>query len=245
MEPEASRLTNAGDAHAACGDYAEAIEIYEEALRLGGATPRLHHNLGRALYEMGEVSQATRHFKTAAAGCDAIDPWLALATLVPGDPGASNENILETRRAFAARLESIAPARAPGRAPGPPGRRIRVGYLSSWFDHANYMKPVWSLLKHLDRASFEVHLFSDTLPENMPGFVYAGLRELVARDAASLEDLRTLAGARGRLERWRAVQRDRLSASPVCDGAALGRHMAHVYRAVVRQERTPRSAPRS
>jgi predicted O-linked N-acetylglucosamine transferase (SPINDLY family) len=33
------------------------------------------------------------------------------------------------------------------------------------------MKPVWSLLKHLDRRCFEVHLFSDTLPANMPGFV--------------------------------------------------------------------------
>jgi protein O-GlcNAc transferase len=170
VQPDATHLTEAADAHTAGGDYAEAIEVYERALTLGAATPQLHHNLGRALYEMGEIPRATRHFETAAATCDAIGPWLALATTIPGDPGASNERILEVRRAFAARLESLAPARASGPAPDPPDGRIRVGYLSSWFDHANYMRPVWSLLKHLDRASFEVHLFSDTLPADMPGF---------------------------------------------------------------------------
>jgi Flp pilus assembly protein TadD len=47
------RLSEAADVLAAGGDYAEAIEVYERALRLGMVTPRLHHNLGSALYEMG------------------------------------------------------------------------------------------------------------------------------------------------------------------------------------------------
>jgi len=38
---------------------------------------------------------------------------------------------------------------------------LRVGYLSAFFQHNNWMKPVWGLINHHDRSRFEVHLFSD------------------------------------------------------------------------------------
>ncbi len=175
VELDPAPLIKSADALAASGNCAEAIKVYERALQLGPATAQLHHNLGRALYEMGEISRAVGHFETAAVTCNLIDPWLALATVIPADPAASNEKILEVRRAFAARLAALAPvcSSEPSRPPESSRGRIRVGYLSSWFDHANYMKPVWALLKYLDRASFDVHLFSDTLPANMPGFTPA------------------------------------------------------------------------
>ncbi len=169
IEPDAARLTEAADARAAAGDFAGALANYERALETGAATPRLHHALGRVLFRLGEVPLAAGHFETAAAACDLLDPLLALATLAPGNPAASNERILDVRRAFAARLQRMAPARPPASRRHHEGR-IRVGFLSSWFDHANYMKPVWSLLNHLDRRSFQVHLFSDTFPARMPGF---------------------------------------------------------------------------
>lgn len=173
-------MAEAGDELADAGDYAEAIGLYEDALRRGESTPHVHHNLGRALFEMGDISTAVGHFERAAAASDQVGPRLALATIIPGDPAASNARILQVRRAFATRLAEAAASRPAARQRPPESRdgrppefcdsRIRVGFLSSWFDRGHYMKPVWSLLEHLDRASFEVHLFSDTLPADMPGF---------------------------------------------------------------------------
>ena len=42
-----------------------------------------------------------------------------------------------------------------------PGRTIRLGYVSAYFDKRNWMKPVWGLINHHDRDRFEVHLLSD------------------------------------------------------------------------------------
>jgi predicted O-linked N-acetylglucosamine transferase (SPINDLY family) len=41
------------------------------------------------------------------------------------------------------------------------GERLRVGYMSSFFQDHNWMKPVWGLINHHDRRQFEIHLFSD------------------------------------------------------------------------------------
>jgi predicted O-linked N-acetylglucosamine transferase (SPINDLY family) len=38
---------------------------------------------------------------------------------------------------------------------------LRLGYLSSFFAHPNWMKPVWGLVNHHNRERVEVHLFSD------------------------------------------------------------------------------------
>lgn len=169
---DADRLAREADSRAAAGEYAAAIETYERCLRMGSGTPELHHNLGRALHEMGEASRAARHFETAAASCDAIDPWLALATLIPGCPGASGERILEVRRAFAARLDALAPVVSDpdSRPPDSGDGRIRIGYLSGFFHRPNYMKPVWALIRNHDRSAFQVHLLSDGEEREMPGF---------------------------------------------------------------------------
>jgi predicted O-linked N-acetylglucosamine transferase (SPINDLY family) len=42
---------------------------------------------------------------------------------------------------------------------------LRIGYLSSFFHHRNWMKPVWGVVNNHDRDVFEVHLFSDA-PES-------------------------------------------------------------------------------
>ena len=69
---------------------------------------------------------------------------------------------------------------------------------------------------------------------------HAGLGDFVARDAAALEDLAVALACDpaycGRLERWRFDQRRSLGASKVCNGVALARHMARVYKALLRHE---------
>ncbi len=169
---DAARLARDADSRAEAGEYAPAIEIYERCLRMGPGSAELRHNLGRALFEMGESTRAARHFEAAAEGSDAINPWLALATVIPGCPAASGEKILEVRRAFASRLEALDPVLSgpEPRRPLPGDGRIRIGYLSGWFHRPNYMKPVRALLRNHDRSAFEVHLFSDGEEREMPGF---------------------------------------------------------------------------
>jgi predicted O-linked N-acetylglucosamine transferase (SPINDLY family) len=98
---------------------------------------------------------------------------LALASILPGCPTAGHEEVLRVRRELAAWLAAgRGGAPLPPRPPRPPPReRIRVGYLSSWFPAANYMKPVYGLLNAHDRRAVEIHLFSDAPPDApFPGY---------------------------------------------------------------------------
>src|SRR5208283_4466336 len=36
------------------------------------------------------------------------------------------------------------------------GSKLRIGYLSSFFQRRNWMKPVWGAINHHDRESFEI-----------------------------------------------------------------------------------------
>ena len=128
-----------------------------------------HHNLARALYRLGQVEQAASHLRTAAAQCEAIDPWLSLATILPGCPQASPEEIREVRRLFARRL-ATGVAESGDLWPLAKKTRdvLRVGYLSSFFHGANYMKPVWALINQHDRTAFEIHLCSDSRSGETP-----------------------------------------------------------------------------
>jgi predicted O-linked N-acetylglucosamine transferase (SPINDLY family) len=162
----------AGNEHVAHGEYALARRAFEACLALEPANAQARHGLGGALFKLGEVEAAAEQFHVAAEKGHVLASWLALATILPGCPGADHARIHAVRRRFAQELAAHNPAPAPAAAPQPkrhraPGRRIRVGYLSSFFDRPNYMKPVWGLLEHHDRARFEIHLFADT-PQPLP-----------------------------------------------------------------------------
>ena len=47
------------------------------------------------------------------------------------------------------------------RPPRPPsGGKLRIGYVSAFFDKPNWMKPVYGVINRHDRDRFEVHLVS-------------------------------------------------------------------------------------
>jgi predicted O-linked N-acetylglucosamine transferase (SPINDLY family) len=86
-------------------------------------------------------------------------PLGAIALIVPGGPASDNEAVLEVRRSWAERAFPAAERRQ--RPANTDDRPLRIGYVSSFFQDHNWMKPVWGLINHHDRRRFEVHLFSD------------------------------------------------------------------------------------
>ncbi len=152
-----------GEALVAGREYAQAIGFFRESLSTENTFPA-RHNLGQALFKLGEIDEAIGNLEAAARGSGAAVSWAALATLIPGAPGVDQAGILSLRRDFAdwlatSPMANTAPApQKRGRHPDDP---IRIGYVSSWFTGANYMKPVWALINNHDRSRFQVHLFSD------------------------------------------------------------------------------------
>ena len=153
------------------GEYAQAVGAYARSVELDGSDAEARHDYGRALYKLGDLAGAAAQLEQAAQLTDEVAPWLALATAAPGIPGYSQADVLRIRRTFAAQLAGISGKPPNARRIAGSSNRLRIGYLSSWFDHENYMKPVWGLINHHDRSQFEVHLFSDTSTEQgIPGY---------------------------------------------------------------------------
>lgn len=150
------------------GAYGEAAPSLQRALALAANVPAVHHELGKALFYLGEVDRALDHFRRAA---EAPDPELRrralsnIACIVPGSPRANNPSILEDRRVWA-QIEAArgAPADPPIPRPDAARGKLRVGYCSKFFHARNWMKPVWGVINHHDRSVFEIHLFSDGNP---------------------------------------------------------------------------------
>ena len=163
LDPNSSRAWYAAGCAATSGkEYADAMAYFQRALELHADWPEAQHNLGRVLFELGQVEGALDRFRQAAAGGDSALPETAIAVVIPGDPASDNQAILNARRAWAGRRLPVRPAaERPRRAVETGSGRIRVGYVSSFFPHHNWMKPVWGLINHHDRRRFEIHLFSD------------------------------------------------------------------------------------
>lgn len=117
------------------------------------------HNLGTTLHELGRTDDALDALKRSVqlGGFTAPMSRAAIATIIPGSTRADNAAVLAARRAFAADLPH-APCPAP---PGVPDRPVRIGYVSSFFQDRNWMKPVWGVINRHDRERFAVHLFSE------------------------------------------------------------------------------------
>jgi Tfp pilus assembly protein PilF len=138
-------------------EFAHADEAFRHGLEMPGDELPPWHNWGRARFELGDVTGAVDAFRRSLA--QGVEVSLRdLAVILPGDPTARPADILETRRRLA---ESVA-LPAGDWTPAPrAGARIRVGYLSSFFAKANYMKPVYALLEEHDPGRVEVELFHD------------------------------------------------------------------------------------
>ena len=154
-----------GCALAALGDHAPAVECFRRQIAIQPDNGLAMLNLGKSLFELGQVDPALEAFRRSLGRLPEGADGLALeniAVAIPGSPAAGNREILKARRAWAALClpGEATPRISAGRIPSP-RRAIRLGYVSSFFDKRNWMKPVWGLINHHDRERFEIHLFSD------------------------------------------------------------------------------------
>ncbi len=143
------------------GTYATALTCFRQAVSLVPDHRESHHNLGKVLFTLGLVDEALESFKASVALGGGFLPRTAIATVIPGSPRADNEAILAARRDWARTHLPAPPQTRRFQAPLAGDRRLRVGYLSSFFAHPKWMKPVWGLLNHHHHDRVEVHLFSD------------------------------------------------------------------------------------
>lgn len=157
-----------GHAAASMQEYGEAIPALRRALALRPDQHGLRVNLGKALFAIGHVSQATREFVRARQEGDAQTRTMALrnlAVVAPGDPELDNAAILAMRRDWAtAEAAGVTPIAARRQPVHPPGRRLRIAYYGSFFDRPNWMKMYMGVINAHDREQFELNLIVDGPP---------------------------------------------------------------------------------
>ncbi len=151
---------SAGCAESSRNEHAAASFCFRRALESDPGRREALHNLGHSLFKLGEVTEAIALFRQATAAGDPEAAESAIAVIIPGDPASDNQAILDARLTWAGR--SMPQPRPLGRFKArPSGQPMRIGYLSAFFQHHNWMKPVWGLIHQHDRSRFEIHLFSD------------------------------------------------------------------------------------
>ena len=153
------------------GREADAIPCFRRSLELDPNHAPSHHNLGQVLFNLGDTDGAIEQYRQAITlgGGSLSETMLAMTIAV--SPSADPQTILHTRRRWA---EQHLPRRMWNKEPkvGPkeagPQRRMRIGYVSAYFDHPNWMKPVWAVVNRHDRERFGLFLYSDGQPQHAP-----------------------------------------------------------------------------
>ena len=163
---DATIWCEAGRALCDVREYAQALDALQHSLRLG-PTDEARYELARAAFDLGDVETAAANFEAVAHSADLAQAWSSLAKIIPGVPSADHAKVRSVRCAFADRLrrETAPPPKRSQQTKHAHHERLRLGYVSSFFHRANYMKPVWGLINRHDRREFDVHLFSDSPPE--------------------------------------------------------------------------------
>lgn len=162
---------------------AEAIACFQQTIRLEPNHAAAHHNLGQSLFNLGHTDEAIAHYRRSIALGGGEKPETMLALSIAVSPTASPGEVLETRRAWSRRnfprhaaADIAVPPLAVSRvesslAQDAANKKIRIAYISAYFDYPNWMKPVWPVINGHDRSQFEVVLYSDGRTGHPPGYL--------------------------------------------------------------------------
>lgn len=141
------------------GALPNACQSFQRALLLEPQHVGATHNLGQSLFELGQIDAAVQQLMRAISLGGGAKSETLLAVIAPHSAGFSDEALLQLRSHWAERCLSPL-AETPAKRPATNGR-LRIGYVSSYFHQANWMKPVWGLVNQHRRDEFEIYLYSD------------------------------------------------------------------------------------
>lgn len=177
--------------HERASDVAEAISHFREAIRLDAKTVDAHFGLGSALVDSGQLDAGLDEYRTVIEldrqHADAASN-IAYLTLFAANTSAE--------RALAA-AKSWAAAHAPPRLDGlrervndpEPEKRLKVGYLGLFQDHATALFLEQQLVHH-DRSAFELYGYAiNARQDSVTDRQRARLHAL--RDVSHLDDAAT------------------------------------------------------
>ncbi len=180
-------LARAFSTHERAKDLGQAIAHCRKAILLNPKLVDAHYGLACALVDVGAIDEGLEHFRTVVR----LDPkhhvaQSNIAYLSVFDPAVSAAAALEAARAWSkahAAPEDTSLQHAHDRTPG---RRLRVGYVGIFQNHAQafFLEPLFS---HHDKTQFEVFGYAinerkDSSTERFRGH----LTQL--RDVSTLED---------------------------------------------------------
>ena len=169
------------------GIYPKALVCFKTAAALAPENGAAHHNAGTAAFKLGLTDEAISRFRSSLAAKDSFLSRTSIATLIPGSPAADHAAVLAARRDW---FETHLPP-TPTRLRAGRSARLRIGYLSSFFQSPNWMKPVWGLINEHDRQTIDIHLFADCAAAMCVGYVpderdtFHDISALSNRDAAA------------------------------------------------------------
>ena len=162
MKESYTALSQRGRHALEAGRYADALEAFRHLVAARPEHAPSQHNLAKAYFGLGEIDCAIDHFRKSIHLDRHPDSLGALATIAPFDPRMNHAQVLRFREAwYGSLVERSKRRRLPRRRKLSPSTILRVGYVSSFFHCANWMKPVWGLINHHNPSRVEVHLFSD------------------------------------------------------------------------------------
>lgn len=147
---------------------AAAAEFFRQALAAAPAELEAQYHLGKALFQLGECDAAIELWRTCRSVAESVGRTdiaalcrQSIATTIPGAMSADNATILSERQAWTCAL-NLTSVSGPSFADRNrhPDRPLVIGYISSFFDSENWMKPVWGLINHQERERYPVRIFS-------------------------------------------------------------------------------------
>ena len=143
------------------GEHVQAVGALERSFKLDRHSLETQHRLAWAHYRLGNVDRTARLLESMARREPSLDVLASLATIIPSVPGASQRKIRKIRERFAEALaQEVKPGTLAHKRRGL-NDRPRIGYVSSWFNSFNYMKPVWGLINQHNRDAYQIYIYMD------------------------------------------------------------------------------------
>ncbi len=159
----AEAYNNLGNALKDLGALEDAVTSYQKALAIKPEFTGAHNHLGLALQDLGLLEEALASYNEAlATRSDYVDAGRNLLFVALNIPELTPQELFSEHLRFA---ENHAPGidrSAEDLTNDPtPGRRLRVGYLSSDFHNHPVGNNVFPLLSSHDRTEFEIFCYAN------------------------------------------------------------------------------------